>query len=100
MISASKRPKSALGAVLTLQSLVSDLAQIPEQRRYGRVTAVLGMLLEIGGVPESLAVGGRCEIGGRYGSPLPCEVVRFRHNPALLMPFGSNHRPPPGCNAQ
>jgi len=85
---------------LTLQSLVSDLAQIPEQRRYGRVTAVLGMLLEIGGVPESLAVGGRCEIVGRYGSRLPCEVVGFRNGRALLMPFGSIDGIGLGCKAE
>ncbi|MGH6741189.1 MAG: flagellum-specific ATP synthase FliI, partial [Bradyrhizobium sp.] len=85
---------------MTLQSLVSDLAQIPEHRRYGRVTAVLGMLLEIGGVPESLAVGGRCEIIGRYGSRLPCEVVGFRNGRALLMPFGSIDGIGLGCKAE
>jgi len=85
---------------LSLQSLVSDLAQIPEHRRYGRVTAVLGMLLEIGGVPESLAVGGRCEIVGRYGSRLPCEVVGFRSNRAILMPFGAIDGIGLGCKAE
>jgi flagellum-specific ATP synthase len=85
---------------LTLHGLVSDLAQIPEQRRYGRVTAVLGMLLEIGGVPESLAVGGRCEIVGRYGRRLPCEVVGFRKSRALLMPFGSIDGIGLGCKAE
>ena len=85
---------------MSLQNLVSDLAQIPEHRRYGRVTAVLGMLLEIGGVPESLAVGGRCEIIGRYGSRLPCEVVGFRNNRALLMPFGAIDGIGLGCKAE
>ena len=85
---------------MSLQNLVSDLAQIPEHRRYGRVTAVLGMLLEIGGVPESLAVGGRCEILGRYGSRLPCEVVGFRNNRALLMPFGAIDGIGLGCKAE
>src|SRR5229473_1395392 len=100
MISGVMRSISPPEAVLTLQSLVSDLAQIPEQRRYGRVTAVLGMLLEIGGVPESLAVGGRCEIIGRYGSRLPCEVVGFRNNRALLMPFGAIDGIGLGCKAE
>jgi flagellum-specific ATP synthase len=100
MISQSTQRISAPGAVLTLHSLVSELAQIPEQRRYGRVTAVLGMLLEIGGVPESLAVGGRCEIVGRYGNRLPCEVVGFRNSRALLMPFGSIDGIGLGCKAE
>ncbi len=85
---------------MTLQSLVSDLTRIPEHHRYGRVTAVLGMLLEIGGVPESLAVGGRCEIVGRYGSRLPCEVVGFRNSRALLMPFGDIDGIGLGCKAE
>src|SRR5229473_1238827 len=100
MISGVMRSISPPEAVLTLQSLVSDLAQIPEQRRYGRVTAVLGMLLEIGGVPESLAVGGRCEIVGRYGSRLTCEVVGFRNGRALLMPFGDIDGIGLGCKAE
>ncbi len=85
---------------MTLQSLVSDLARIPEHHRYGRVTAVLGMLLEIGGVPESLAIGGRCEIVGRYGGCLPCEVVGFRNSRALLMPFGAIDGIGLGCKAE
>jgi len=85
---------------VTLQSLASDLTRIPEHHRYGRVTAVLGMLLEIGGVPESLAVGGRCEIVGRYGSRLPCEVVGFRNSRALLMPFGDIDGIGLGCKAE
>ncbi len=85
---------------MTLQSLASDLTRIPEHHRYGRVTAVLGMLLEIGGVPESLAVGGRCEIVGRYGSRLPCEVVGFRNSRALLMPFGDIDGIGLGCKAE
>src|SRR5260221_13200317 len=96
MLQSSRSRESAL----SLQSLVSDLAHIPEHRRYGRVTAVLGMLLEIGGVPESLAVGGRCEIVGRYGSRLPCEVVGFRNNRALLMPFGAIDGIGLGCKAE
>src|ERR1700726_217510 len=87
-------------AAVSFSDLLSDLAQVPDNRRYGRVTAVLGMLLEIGGVPESLAVGGRCEIVGRYGARLPCEVVGFRNSRALLMPFGSIDGIGLGCKAE
>ena len=56
-------------------------AQIPDYRRYGRVTGVSGMLLEVGGVPQSLAVGGRCEVLTRDNRRVPCEVVGFRDRP-------------------
>jgi flagellum-specific ATP synthase len=85
---------------VSLLNLRSDLDRIPDYRRYGRVTAVLGMLLELGGVPETLAVGGRCEIVGRYGSRLPCEVIGFRNGRALLMPFGSIDGIGLGCKAE
>jgi flagellum-specific ATP synthase len=85
---------------VSLPNLRSDLERIPEYRRYGRVTAVLGMLLELGGVPETLAVGGRCEIIGRYGNRLPCEVIGFRNGRALLMPFGSIDGIGLGCKAE
>jgi flagellum-specific ATP synthase len=85
---------------LSLPDLIEDLAQIPDHRRYGRVTAVLGMLLEVGGVPESLAVGGRCDILGRYGSRVPCEVVGFRNNRALAMPFDAIDGIGLGCKAE
>src|SRR6201998_1508227 len=89
-----------LGEAVSLPNLLNDLAQIPDYRQYGRVTAVLGMLLELGGVPQSLAVGGRCEIAGRYGNRLPCEVVGFRGGRALLMPFGSIDGIGLGCKAE
>jgi flagellum-specific ATP synthase len=85
---------------VSLPDLIGDLAQIPDHQRYGRVTAVLGMLLEVGGVPQSLAVGGRCAIVGRYGSKLACEVVGFRNGRALLMPFGAIDGIGLGCKAE
>jgi flagellum-specific ATP synthase len=85
---------------LSLPYLIDDLSQIPDHRRYGRVTAVLGMLLEIGGVPESLSVGGRCDVLGRYGTRVPCEVVGFRNNRALAMPFDAIDGIGLGCKAE
>jgi len=61
-----------------LANLLDDVRQIPDYHRYGRVTGVSGLLLEIGGVPQSLAVGGRCEVVTRDNRRVPCEVVGFR----------------------
>jgi flagellum-specific ATP synthase len=85
---------------MSLPDLIGDLVQIPDHRRYGRVTAVLGMLLEVGGVPESLSVGGRCDVLGRYGTRVPCEVVGFRNNRALAMPFDAIDGIGLGCKAE
>ena len=87
-------------STVNLSTLLSDLDRIPDARRYGRVTAVLGMLLEIGGVPQTLAVGGRCTVIARDRRRLPCEVIGFRNGRALLMPFGSLDGIGLGCKAE
>jgi flagellum-specific ATP synthase len=76
-----------LGEVL--QTLIDDIARVRTVRVYGRVTAVLGMLVEIDGIHSYLSVGDRCEILGRSCSRVRCEVVGFRNGCALAMPFTS-----------
>ena len=72
-----------------LATLLQEMRELPEHYRYGRVTGVLGMLLELGGVPPSLAVGGRCEVLTRTNRRVACEVVGFRNRRALAMPFSA-----------
>ena len=72
-----------------LATLLQEMRELPDHYRYGRVTGVLGMLLELGGVPQSLAVGGRCEVLTRENRRIACEVVGFRNHRALAMPFGT-----------
>lgn len=72
-----------------LRYIASDLEKIPEYRLYGRVTAVLGMMVEIGGVERALSIGDRCHVQARGGRQVPCEVVGFRDGRALAMPFGA-----------
>ncbi|HKW53030.1 MAG TPA: flagellar protein export ATPase FliI [Stellaceae bacterium] len=69
-------------------ALVAEIALIPEHRRFGRITGVMGMMLEAGGLPHRLGVGGQCSVLTQDGRRLPCEVVGFRAGRALLMPFG------------
>ncbi|SDG00912.1 MULTISPECIES: flagellar protein export ATPase FliI [Thalassobaculum] len=71
-----------------LKHLASDIEKIPEFRLYGRVTAVLGMMVEIGGVERALSIGDRCFVQARGGRMVACEVVGFRDGRALAMPFG------------
>lgn len=78
----------------------SNLGQIPEHHLYGRVTAVQGMLIEVGGVQRRLMVGDRCLVQRRRGPSLKCEVVGFREGRALLLPFGSLEGVGLGCKAE
>jgi flagellum-specific ATP synthase len=69
-------------------ALAAEIQRIPDRLDYGRVTAVLGMLVEVGGAPASLSVGDRCSVLARGRAPVACEVVGFRAGRALMMPFG------------
>lgn len=83
-----------------LNSLLTNLTRIPEYHLYGRVTAVLGMLVEVGGVQRRLSIGDRCRIAARGRRHLACEVVGFRDDHAILMPFGALEGVGLGCKAE
>lgn len=83
-----------------LNTLQSNIEQIPDHHVYGRVTAVQGMLVEVGGVQRRLMVGDRCHIERRSGPSLRCEVVGFRDGRALLLPYGPLEGVGLGCKAE
>lgn len=80
-----------------LQQIINEM---PDYRLYGRVTKILGMLVEIGGVERELSIGGRCLLKPKAVDPIPCEVVGFRENHALLMPFKPLDHVGLGCRAE
>ncbi|HEX9448582.1 MAG TPA: flagellar protein export ATPase FliI [Dongiaceae bacterium] len=72
-----------------LEPVLREINRIPEHRIYGRVSAVLGMLVEIAGIESSLTIGARCALIDRAGRQVGCEVVGFRNGRALAMAYGS-----------
>jgi len=84
---------------VTVTSLLSDIERIPELRRYGRIDGVQGLLVEAGGIGNTLSVGDRCRIEGRTREVLS-EVVGFRQGRALLMPFSSLEGIGLGCRVE
>ena len=83
-----------------LDNLLADLAELPDYRGYGRVTAVLGLLVEVGGIERLLSIGGHCVVRAGNGRPVPCEVIGFRDRRAILMPFGSLDGVGLGCRVE
>ncbi|WP_377811531.1 flagellar protein export ATPase FliI (plasmid) [Azospirillum sp. A29] len=82
-----------------IDQLIRDIDQIPDSSRYGRVTAVSGLMVEVGGIEKELSVGGRCIVETRDRRQVPCEVVGFRQGRALAMPFGALDGVGLGCRA-
>ncbi len=79
--------------------MIEELEYLPGIQLYGQVTAVLGLLIEVGGIERYLSVGGRCSVETRDGRRVPCEVVGFRNNRAQLMSLGSVEGVGLGCRA-
>ena len=80
-----------------MRSLVAAIERIDPLMVSGRVSGVNGLLIETRGALTRLAVGARAEIVRRADTPLACEVVGFRGDCALLMPFGAVEGIAPGA---
>src|SRR5215204_2697465 len=64
-------------------------------RRHGRVSNLIGLILEVTGLEAE--VGELCYVeAGRTRPPVPAEVVGFRDSRTLLMPLGEMEGIAPG----
>lgn len=77
----------------------AHIATIPDHEVSGRVTKLLGLLVEMAGFGADLAIGSRVNLCPQQGRPVPCEVIGFRDDKALLMPFGTLEGIGLGCKA-
>lgn len=62
---------------------------IPDHEVFGRVTKILGLLVEIAGFGENLHIGSIVHLRPKANKNVPCEVIGFKDARALLMPFGT-----------
>lgn len=83
-----------------LETFIANLNELPDHHVYGRVSAVLGLMVEVSGLERQLSVGGRADVIARGGRRVPCEVVGFRNNRALMMAFGNLEGVGLGCKAE
>ena len=82
-----------------MKPLFGEIEQIDPVQRYGRVTRVQGLLLEVAGAASALGVGARVSVRGRGGRAVPCEVTGFQDDRALCMPFETLEGVRMGCRA-
>lgn len=81
-----------------MRQLIAAAENIDPVVVTGKVAGVSGLLIESRGGLSRLAVGARAEISRRGQPPLPAEVVGFRDNKALLMPYGPVEGVAPGAD--
>lgn len=82
-----------------MQSAVHELEAIPEYQYFGRVGSIQGLSLEVSGAQRMLSVGSRCRIQARDGRQVMAEVVGFRNDSAILLPFSALDGIGMGCRA-
>ncbi|MCB1555780.1 MAG: flagellar protein export ATPase FliI [Alphaproteobacteria bacterium] len=81
------------------EQAAAAIALLPDHETYGRVTKVLGLLVEIVGFGTDLSIGSLVHLRPGEDDDIPCEVVGFRDGHALLLPFGSLEGVSLGCRA-
>jgi flagellum-specific ATP synthase len=86
--------------VIESSRIIADIEALPTHKLFGRVTAVQGLLIEVAGIERHLSVGGRCHVIARGDRHVLCEVVGFRDDRALLLPFSSLDGIGLGCKAE
>ncbi len=81
---------------LAWNDLATNIGQADPVRSVGRVTKLVGMIIEVGGL--SAPVGSLCRIEtGRHTPPVLCEVVGFRNDTLLVMPYQTAAGVAPDC---
>ena len=83
-----------------LESIVSEIEQLPSCFYYGQVTAVQGLFIEVSGIRSKLSIGDRCNVWSTSGRKVPCELVSFKDEKLLLMPYSSLEGIGLGCRVE
>ncbi len=86
------------------QKALAAIAPTKDYEVFGRVTKVLGLLVEIAGFGQSLSIGSIVNLRPEKSpenaqEDIPCEVIGFKDKRALLMPFGTLEGVGLGCPA-
>ncbi len=83
-----------------VDNILSEIENIDPITHFGKVVSVQGLLIEIAGVSSTMSIGDRCVITGKMNRKIPCEVVGFKGDKILLMPYGTVEGIGPGCIAE
>jgi flagellum-specific ATP synthase len=82
-----------------LDVLTAEVESLESMTIYGRVASVRGLMIEVAGPLHSMHVGGMIDIEVAPTRLVPCEVVGFSGQRALVMPYGGVEGLRRGCRA-
>jgi flagellum-specific ATP synthase len=81
------------------EKALTAITPLPDYEVHGKVTKILGLLVEISGFGDDISIGSIIHLRPKKGIDIPCEVIGFRDEHALLMPFGTLEGIGLGCAA-
>jgi len=82
-----------------MKALAEQIGDIDGVNIYGRVVGVRGLMVEVAGPIHAMSVGARLVIETGAGRDIPCEVIGFSGNNAVVMPFAGLDGVRRGCKA-
>lgn len=82
-----------------MKALAEQIAELDGTVIYGRVAAVRGLMIEVAGPVHAMPVGARLTIETGVNSGVPCEVIGFAGDNAVVMPFAAVEGVRRGCRA-
>lgn len=85
---------------LLLDNINDEVSKLDFSAYYGKVTAVQGLFIEVSGIRTTLTIGDRCNVFGQHHKKIPCELVSFKGDKLLLMPYGSLDGIGLGCRVE
>ncbi|MGN6516193.1 MAG: flagellar protein export ATPase FliI [Rhizomicrobium sp.] len=72
-----------------MHALLKEIDAVPALIRFGKVSRIEGLLVEVTGAAGAISLGGQVYLSASNGKRIPCEVVGFRDGRALVMPLGA-----------
>src|SRR6201994_1790651 len=82
-----------------MKALAEQIGDVDSVNIYGRVVGVRGLMVEIAGPIHAMSVGARIVVESGGNRFIPCEVIGFTGNNAVVMPFASVEGVRRGCRA-
>src|ERR1700742_1642840 len=82
-----------------MKALAEQIGDLDGVNTYGRVVGVRGLMVEVAGPIHAMSVGARIMVETGAARPLPCEVIGFSGNNAVVMPFAGLEGVRRGCRA-
>jgi flagellum-specific ATP synthase len=82
-----------------MKALAEQISDLDGVNIYGRVIGVRGLMVEVAGPIHAMSVGARIVVDTGGNRFIPCEVIGFNGNNAVVMPFAGLEGVRRGCRA-